>query len=598
MKLLEAFEILRRPFVPEAPVVRVGLACGFTPLHLQTFLAARLRSAWPGKNVQLESGHFGDMAGNIVRLSQRADALCAPIEWTDLDRRLGIRSLGQWAAADLPDILATVESEAGRLTQALLRAAESRPVYAALPTLPLPPAFPQARWQAAHAESRLREISAAAGTALAANPRIRLVSPQWLDERVPPGRRFDPTSELRSGCPYTLEHADALAEGLALAMAPPPVAKGLITDLDGTLWEGLVGEIGAANVRWAEQTNAHLHGLYQRFLGSLASAGVMLAVASKNDPDPVAAALSRPDLLITPSSFFPVEVGWGPKSEAVSRILSRWNISARDVVFVDDSRWELEEVHTRHPEMECFAFPSGDAAALWGLIGRLRDRCGKAGVSAEDAVRIESVRRSGLYHQARAAEGQESALRRAQGVITLSIPGPEDERAFELINKTNQFNLNGGRWTRAEWLAFLRRPDSQLLAAAYEDKFGPLGKVAVLAGTRQGRSLRVRSWVMSCRAFSRQIEHECLRYLFHHLQPGPDAIEFDFAPTPRNTPTREFLATLLDSAPSGPFTLPRSAFESRCPRPVHRVAAPGILEGGERPAGACAVPLQGETEHA
>ncbi len=598
MKLLDALEILRQPPPPEAPVVRVGLACGFTPLHLQSFLAARLRAAWPDKDVQLESGQFGDMVGNIERLSPRADALCAPIEWTDLDRRLGIRSLGQWAAADLPDILATAETEAARLTQALLRAAESRPVYAALPTLPLPPVFPPARWQAAPAESRLREIAAAAGSALAANPRIRLVSSQWLGERVPPGLRFDPRSELRSGCPYTLEHADALAEALALALAPPPAAKGLITDLDGTLWEGLVGEIGGANVRWADQANAHLHGLYQRFLGSLASAGVLLAIASKNDPDPVAAALSRRDLLVAPSSFFPVEVGWGPKSEAVHRILSRWNISARDVVFVDDSRWELEEVHTQHPEMDCLAFPTGDAVALWDLIGRLRDRFGKAGVSAEDAVRLESVRRGGLYQQARAAEGQESALRRAQGVITFSIPGPEDERAFELINKTNQFNLNGTRWTRAEWLAFLRRPDSQLLAAAYEDKFGPLGKVAVVAGTRQGRSLRVRSWVMSCRAFSRQIEHECLRHLFNHPQPGPDAIEFDFAPTPRNTPTREFLATLLDRAPAGPFTLSRPAFEARCPRPVHRVAAPGILEGGERPAAACAAPPQGETEHA
>lgn len=576
----------------------MALACGFTPLHLQTFLAARLRTAWPERRVALDSGQFGDIRGNIDRLGQRADVVCVPIEWSDLDRRLGIRSLGQWRVADAADILPTAEAEARRLTQALLRTAESHPVYVSLPTLPLPPLFPQARWQAAHAETRLREISAAAGSALAANPRVRLVSPQWLDLRVPPGRRFDPQAELRSGCPYTLEHAAALAEGLALALAPPPAAKGLITDLDGTLWEGLVGEIGSANVRWAEHPNAHLHGLYQRFLGSLASAGIMLAIASKNDLDPVEAALARRDLLLAPSSFFPVETSWGPKSEAVSRILDRWNVGAGDVVFVDDTPWELEEVKARHPEMECFAFPSGDAAALWNLLGRLRDRFGKAGVSAEDAVRLESIRQSGLYHQTREAEGQDSALRQAQGAIAFSLPGPEDERAFELINKTNQFNLNGRRWTRAEWLAFLRQPESLIVAASYEDKFGPLGKVAVVAGTRQGRSLRILAWVMSCRAFSRQIEHECLRYLFDQPQPGPEAIEFDFAPTTRNTPTREFFTALLDRAPTGPFTLARSAFDARCPPPLHRVALPGSADGSDRPEPALASPFKGESEHA
>ena len=63
-----------------------------------------------------------------------------------------------------------------------------------------------------------------------------------------------------------------------------PPKKGLITDLDDTLWAGILGEIGVEGISWDMANRAHVHGLYQQFLSSLASAGVLLAVASKNRP--------------------------------------------------------------------------------------------------------------------------------------------------------------------------------------------------------------------------------------------------------------------------------------------------------------------------
>ena len=49
--------------------------------------------------------------------------------------------------------------------------------------------------------------------------------------------------------------------------------KGIITDLDDTLWAGIVGEVGVEGITW-DMSGGHLHGLFQRFLDSLASAGV------------------------------------------------------------------------------------------------------------------------------------------------------------------------------------------------------------------------------------------------------------------------------------------------------------------------------------
>ena len=66
-----------------------------------------------------------------------------------------------------------------------------------------------------------------------------------------------------------------------------------------------------------------------------------------------------------------------------------------------------------------------------------------------------------------------------------------DRRAFELINKTNQFNLNGRRFSESEWLSFIQDPAAFLLTASYEDKYGPLGKIAVSWGESDGHKLYV-----------------------------------------------------------------------------------------------------------
>ena len=116
---------------------------------------------------------------------------------------------------------------------------------------------------------------------------------------------------------------------------------------------------------------------------------------------------------------------------------------------------------------------------------------------------------------------------------------PPDPRALELINKTNQFNLNGKRHTEASWQQYLSDPSVFIAVASYEDKYGPLGKIAVLAGRIEGNDLMIDHWVMSCRAFSRRIEHGCLIGVLQKF--AVDQVTFGFLETPRNRPIRDFL---------------------------------------------------------
>jgi FkbH-like protein len=141
---------------------------------------------------------------------------------------------------------------------------------------------------------------------------------------------------------------------------------------------------------------------------------------------------------------------------------------------------------------------------------------------------------------------------------------------LELVNKTNQFNLNGRRFTEAQWRAVLDRPGAFLLRVAYQDRFGPLGKIAVVAGRREGDTVHVEAWVMSCRAFARRIEYQCLRTLFERFQ--ATAMVFDYNKTDRNGPVQDLFAGLLGTSPPGTgLHLLRTEFETGCPPLRHDV---------------------------
>src|SRR5262249_340394 len=146
------------------------------------------------------------------------------------------------------------------------------------------------------------------------------------------------------------------------------------------------------------------------------------------------------------------------------------------------------------------------------------------------------------------------------------------KRPLELINKTNQFNLNGVRISEGEWQRDLEDPRTILAVVSYADKFGPLGKIAVLVGRKDEDSIRIRQWVMRCRAFSRNVEPHTLSGLFRQF-PNAESIEFAFQPTERNGPLREFFREAGVCSSSGPSPqISRIEFFSRYPTLPHEFA--------------------------
>lgn len=563
MKLGDALNLIRA--VPkDAERIGIYLACGFTPLHLETLLTAEIWQV-SHKKSEILSGLYGDLSGSLQKARQSgADFVACIVEWSDLDPRLGLRSSGGWLPAIFPDIIENASRRMLELEHAIADLSASVPVAFSPPTLPLPPISFTSNEQASSFELALRACVASSAARLS-----RMLNVKVLNVTQPGGLQatvgLDPKSELLTGFPYTLSHAAMMAAMLARLISDLPPKKGLITDLDDTLWKGLVGEVGADGISWTLDEGAQIHGLYQQLLAAFAGAGILLGAASKNDPAVVEAAFARTDLILTKDHLFPIEANWEPKSRSVARILGAWNIGADSVIFVDDSPTELAEVAAAHPGIKCLRFPTRDWSAAYRLLEQLRAEFGKSRLLDEDLLRAQSLRCSVKDISPLRLPSYERFLHAGKPELRVEYcDTAPDARTLELINKTNQFNLNGERHTYRSLSGYLQSEGGFIMGASYKDKYGALGKIAVVCGTCHSNAVHIGTWVMSCRAFSRRIEYWCLQELFEHF--GAHEVTFDFQLTERNSPLREFLADLLGELPSPGCKLSRADFQARCSR--------------------------------
>ena len=227
MTITEALRITQsaprdaRPFA-------VTLACGFTPLHLQTFLAAHLQKTLPDRKVTIASGLYGNLAGTLEGLADAAspDALAIALEWSDLDARLDYRSAGSWGLAAASDIVSSARGMLDRIAAALARIPSGPRIALSLPTLALPPIFHTPGWQASQHELALASGLFQFAADIAQDSRIAVINLQRLAQESVAAERHDLKSDLYTGLPYTTEHADKLASQLALALVPPRAKEG------------------------------------------------------------------------------------------------------------------------------------------------------------------------------------------------------------------------------------------------------------------------------------------------------------------------------------------------------------------------------------
>ena len=373
--------------------------------------------------------------------------------------------------------------------------------------------------------------------ALALRDRLRALAVSIAAELLPEDH-FSLNGLFEHGSPVAATCLGSAARRIiaSATAGETPLAKVLVTDFDNTLWRGVVGEDGVAGLAFAPQGPGFPHFVYQTLLKRLNRTGILLVGVTRNDPDLAVAPLESAESVLRPDDFVSIVASYGAKSPQIRDIAKKLDLGLDSFVFVDDNPVELAEVGEALPDVHLIRFPASvnDLSTLIWEISRLFHR---------ESVTEEDQDRTGMYRRRLAGMAPSDAVGSdltdflAGLGMVLAIrdrTGGDRERAVQLINKTNQFNLNGIRRS-ADEVAELLSAGGRLYTASLADRHGSHGEI--LACLTDGDDV-VRSLVMSCRVFQRRVEHAFWSWLARR---EPSTAGLEFVETQRNEPIRRFM---------------------------------------------------------
>lgn len=364
------------------------------------------------------------------------------------------------------------------------------------------------------------------------------------------GRRsfYDARNYAWTKQPFTMDGAQLLARHVwsgvrALLTGPKKV---LVVDLDDTLWGGIVGERGPHGIELGDSPEGESFRSFQRFLKQLRARGVLLAVCSKNnEQDAREPFLVNRDMILQLEDFACFEASWEPKPAVIQQIASKLRLGIESFVFFDDSPVEREAVRQQLPTVGVVDVPEEVAEYVTAL---------------EDGLWFEAISLT-QADQERAAQYDAERQRRTAIESAQTVPDylrslgmkanvkEIDEldlkRIVQLLGKTNQFNLTTKRHTEEQVRSFMRATGGLSISLRLRDRFGDYGLISVVLGEAVADAttptLRIDTWLMSCRAIGRTVESYLLNQVIQRAREmGYQQILGEYRPTAKNAQVESF----------------------------------------------------------
>jgi FkbH-like protein len=319
--------------------------------------------------------------------------------------------------------------------------------------------------------------------------------------------------------------------------------KVLVLDLDNTLWGGVLAEDGPEGIEIGDTSpRGEAFKAFQKCIASLKERGILLAVCSKNDHATVVKTFEEhPEMVLRMDDFVSFKANWEPKSENLHLIADELNLGLDSFVFVDDNPAEIEIVRQ---------FAPGVATILLGpdpsdYVAQLQDcrMFEPRTITAEDVDRTKQyqgeAQRKDLLSSVTDMDSYLESLK--MEAIISEFTTADAPRIAQLINKTNQFNLTTRRRTEGEVHALMRDESYVCFSVRLKDRFGDHGLISVFIAQQNASTLRIDTWLMSCRVLKRQVEDEVLNELAR-LAGSRSCVGLEalYLPTPKNKMVRDF----------------------------------------------------------
>ncbi len=293
--------------------------------------------------------------------------------------------------------------------------------------------------------------------------------------------------------------------------------KVLVTDLDNTLWKGIIGEDGLGGIRIGPGSPAgEAHQQLQEYMRDLKLRGILLAVCSKNNIEDARLPFEKHEnMILRLDDFAAFSANWDDKAQNLRDIAERLSLGLDSFVFLDDNPLEREWVRSQLPEVNVVELSPS-------VFHYIRDiergrQFYSLSLSQEDLGRAEQYRGESRREALRsAAQSLDEFLAQLQLEASVApVSSANLARVTQLTNKTNQFNLTTRRYTEAQIRQLASRPEAWMGAFHLSDRMGSYGLIGLIFCTPGANPLHweIDTWLMSCRTLGRQME----RFMFDRM---------------------------------------------------------------------------------
>jgi FkbH-like protein len=385
-------------------------------------------------------------------------------------------------------------------------------------------------------ESRMEQLVA---TAIAGLTTVHLIAPDEIDALYPVAQPHDPHADKLGHIPYTPAYFAALATMIARkihGLRTPPF-KVVALDCDDTLWRGICGEEGPQGVVVDPPRRA-----LQEFMLARHAEGMLLTLCSKNNVEDVLDTFRlHPEMVLRMDHFAAWRINWSSKPANLAALAEDLELGLDSFILVDDNPRECREVEATYPQVLALPLPPDEEIPEF-----LRH------VWAFDRLRLteEDRARPAMYAQEldrQSAEKQAVSLgdflRGLHLEVRIAPMSPKDlARVAQLTQRTNQMNFTTVRRSESDIQALLESGKAECLAVHVNDRFGSYGLAGAMIFRSGVDAILVDTFLLSCRALGRGVEHRMLAALGGVAQQrGLAAVEARYVRSQRNRPALLFL---------------------------------------------------------
>ncbi len=293
--------------------------------------------------------------------------------------------------------------------------------------------------------------------------------------------------------------------------------KCVVWDLDNTLWDGVL----------LEDEKVTLRPEVVKIIKRLDERGILHSIASRNQ---YSAAMNKVKEFGLEDYFIHPQINWGAKAASINAVAEAINIGLDTVAFIDDQRFELDEVAFSLPQVLCI-----DARDTHKLLDmpEMHPRFITRDSGQRRLLYLQDMNRSKAEDEF--VGPKEEFLARLNMVFTIAPARDDDlERVEELTIRTNQLNSTGRTYSYEQLREFLESDKYRLLVASLDDMYGTYGKIGLALLRCDEEVWTIKLLLMSCRVMSRGVGTIMLNHILQLAKRAEVCLRAEFVHTDRN----------------------------------------------------------------